>query len=125
LKKAFCHSSDSFLLKNIINLLKLIKMDNNQNQDQNINIQLNEMVAAGAYCNLALVNHSPSEFVLDFIQLMPGVQQAHVRSRVILAPLHAKRVLAALQQNIQNYEAQFGEIQEVEPFVVGGGNAQA
>jgi hypothetical protein len=100
-------------------------MDNNQNQDQNINIQLSEMVAAGAYCNLALVNHSPSEFVLDFIQLMPGVQQAHVRSRVILAPLHAKRVLAALQQNIQNYEAQFGEIQEVEPFVVGGGNAQA
>ena len=100
-------------------------MDNNQNQDQNINIQLNEMVAAGPYCNLALVNHSPSEFVLDFIQLMPGVQQAQVRSRVILAPLHAKRVLAALQQNIQNYEAQFGEIKEVEPFVVGAGNAQA
>lgn len=99
-------------------------MDNNQNQDQNINIQLNEMVAGGVYCNLALVNHSPSEFVLDFIQLMPGVQQAQVRSRVILAPLHAKRVLAALQQNVQNYEAQFGEIKEVEPFVVGGG-AQA
>ena len=100
-------------------------MDNTQSQDQNTNTPLNGMVAAGAYCNLALVNHSPSEFVLDFIQLMPGVPHAHVRSRVILAPLHAKRVLAALQQNIQNYEAQFGEIQEVEPFVVGGGNAQA
>ena len=101
-------------------------MDNNQNNDpNNINIQLNEMIAAEDYCNLALVNHSPSEFVLDFIQLMPGVQQAHVRSRVILAPLHAKRVLAALEQNIQNYEAQFGEIKEVEPFVLGGGNAQA
>ena len=101
-------------------------MDNNQNQDpNNINIQLNEVIAAGVYVNLALVNHSPSEFVLDFIQLMPGVQQAHVRSRVILAPLHAKRVLAALEQNIQNYEAQFGEIKEVEPFVVGAGNAQA
>lgn len=99
-------------------------MDNNQNQDQNINIQLNEVVAGGVYCNLALVNHSPSEFVLDFIQLMPGVQQAQVRSRVILAPLHAKRVLAALQQNVQNYEAQFGEIKDLEPFVVGGG-AQA
>ncbi|MEC5394781.1 DUF3467 domain-containing protein [Bergeyella sp. RCAD1439] len=98
-------------------------MDNNQNQDQNINIQLNEMVAAGVYCNLALVNHSPSEFVLDFIQLMPGVQQANVRSRVILAPLHAKRVLQALQQNIANYEQQFGEIKEVEPFVLGGNNA--
>ena len=101
-------------------------MDTNQNQEpNNINIQLNEMVAAGAYANLALVNHSPSEFVLDFIQIMPGVQQAQVRSRVILAPLHAKRVLAALQQNIQSYEQQFGEIKEVEPFVLGGNNAQA
>ncbi|MBP7173434.1 MAG: DUF3467 domain-containing protein [Cloacibacterium sp.] len=101
-------------------------MENNQNQDpNNINIELNEMVAAGVYANLALVNHSPSEFVLDFIQLMPGVQQAKVRSRVILAPLHAKRVMAALQQNITNYEQQFGEIKEVEPFVLGGNNAQA
>jgi hypothetical protein len=105
---------------------KLNKMDNNQNQDpNNINIELNEMVAAGVYANLALVNHSPSEFVLDFIQLMPGVQQAKVRSRVIVAPLHAKRVLAALQQNIANYEQQFGEIKEVEPFVLGGNNVQA
>ena len=59
-------------------------MDNNQNQDpNNINIQLNEMVAAGAYANLALVNPSPSDFVLDFILILPGVQQARVRSRVI------------------------------------------
>ncbi|GGG56862.1 MULTISPECIES: DUF3467 domain-containing protein [Epilithonimonas] len=101
-------------------------MDNNQNQDpNNINIELNEVVAAGVYVNLALVNHSPSEFVLDFIQLMPGVQQAKVRSRVIVAPLHAKRVLAALQQNVANYEQQFGEIKEVEPFVLGGNNVQA
>ena len=101
-------------------------MDNNQNQDpNNINIQLNEVIAAGVYVNLALVNHSPSEFVLDFIQLMPGVQQANVRSRVILAPLHAKRVLAALQQNITNYEQQFGEIKELEPFVVGQNTPQA
>lgn len=98
-------------------------MDNNQDQNQNnINIQLNEMVAQGVYCNLALVNNSPSEFVLDFIQMMPGVQQANVRSRVILAPLHAKRVLGALQQNIANYEQQFGEIKEVEPFVLGQNN---
>ncbi len=108
-----------------INIKTINKMDNNQNQDNNINIQLNEAVAMGAYCNLALVNHSPSEFVLDFIQLMPGVQQANVRSRVILAPLHAKRVLNALQQNIANYEQQFGEIKEVEPFVLGGNNVQA
>ena len=111
-----------------ISILKntIYKMDNNQNpQDGNINIQVNEMVASGVYCNLALVNHSPSEFVVDFIQLMPGVQQANVRSRVILAPLHAKRVLAALQQNVNNYEQQFGEIKEVEPFVLGGNNVNA
>lgn len=101
-------------------------MDNNQNQDpNNINIELNEAVAAGVYANLALVNHSPSEFVLDFIQLMPGVQQAKVRSRVILAPLHAKRILHALKQNVENYEKQYGEIKEVEPFVLGGNNPQA
>ena len=103
-------------------------MDNNQNQNQdpnNININLNEMIAAGVYCNLALVNHSPSEFVVDFIQMMPGVQQANVRSRVILAPLHAKRVMAALQQNIANYEQQFGEFKEMEPFVVGQNTPQA
>ncbi|MGS0749096.1 DUF3467 domain-containing protein [Halpernia sp. GG3] len=100
-------------------------MDINQNDNQdpnNININLNEIVAQGAYCNLALVNHSPSEFVVDFIQLMPGVQQANVRSRIILAPLHAKRVMAALQQNITSYEQQFGEIKELEPFVVGQNN---
>lgn len=97
--------------------------NNNQNQDpNNLNIQLNEAVAQGAYANLALVNHSPTEFVLDFIQMMPGVQQAQVRSRIILAPLHAKRVLNALQQNVANYEQQFGEIKEVEPFVVGQNN---
>ena len=98
-------------------------MDNNQNpQDGNINIELNEMVAAGVYSYLALINHSPSEFVMDFIQLMPGVQQANVRSRVILAPIHAKRVVQALQQNITSYEQQFGEIKEVEPFVLGQNN---
>ena len=104
-------------------------MDNNQNNNQdqnndpnNININLNEVVAAGVYCTLALVNHSPSEFVVDFIQMMPGVQQANVRSRVILAPIHAKRIMNALQQNIANYEQQYGQVKEVEPFVVGQNN---
>lgn len=101
-------------------------MDNNQNpQDGNINIELNEMVAAGVYSNLALINHSPSEFVMDFIQLMPGVQQAKVRSRVILAPIHAKKLLTALQQNVANFEQQFGEIKDNETFVLGQNNVQA
>lgn len=98
-------------------------MDNNQNQQEGLNIELNEAVASGVYSNLALVNHSPSEFILDFIQLMPGVQQAKVKSRVILAPLHAKRVLNALQQNIKAYEDQFGTIEELEPFVLGQNNS--
>lgn len=98
--------------------------NNNQNQDPNqqqgnMNINIDPMTAAGVYSNFAMVNHSPSEFILDFIQMMPGVPQAQVRSRVILAPLHAKRILTALQQNIANYEQNFGEIKEVEPFVLG------
>jgi len=97
-------------------------MDENQNQEGNINIELNEAVSTGVYSNLVLVNHSPTEFVLDFIQLMPGVQQAKVRSRVILAPLHAKRMLSAIEQNITSYEREFGEIKEVEPFVIGQNN---
>ncbi len=99
-------------------------MEENQNQ-QNINIELNEVVAQGIYSNLALVNHSPSEFVVDFIQLMPGVEQAKVKSRIILAPIHAKRVLSALAQNIQAFEQQYGEIKETEPFVLGKNDIQA
>lgn len=94
----------------------------NHNQDQQNQVIINEVVAAGVYSNWTMVNHSPSEFVLDFLQATPGVPQIPVRSRVILAPLHAKRLLAALQQNIAGYEQQFGEIKEVEPFVLGGEN---
>lgn len=94
----------------------------NHNQDQQNQVIINEVVAAGVYSNGTMVNHSPSEFVLDFLQATPGVPQIPVRSRVILAPLHAKRLLAALQQNIAGYEQQFGEIKEVEPFVLGGEN---
>jgi hypothetical protein len=78
-----------------------------QNQ---INIELTEEVAEGVYSNLAMIAHSNSEFVIDFIRLMPGVPKAKVKSRIVITPEHAKRLLAALKDNIEKYEAAFGPI---------------
>ncbi len=77
-----------------------------------INIELTEDVAQGVYSNLAVINHSVSEFVLDFITIMPGVQKAKVRSRIILTPQHAKKFLRALQENVRRFEAVHGAIKE-------------
>lgn len=86
--------------------------NNNNNQDfQNqINIELTEETAEGVYSNLAMIAHSNSEFVIDFIRLMPGVPKAKVKSRVIITPEHAKRLLLALKDNINKYEEVFGHI---------------
>lgn len=75
-----------------------------------LNIQLDEAVAHGIYSNLAVISHSPAEFVIDFIRVMPGVPKSPVKSRIIIAPEHAKRLLAALQDNIMKYEAANGFI---------------
>ena len=87
-------------------------MSDNKLQPQNpaINIELSEEIAEGIYSNLAIISHSNSEFVIDFIRLMPGVPKAKVKSRVIVTPEHAKRLLAALKDNIDKYEAAFGKI---------------
>jgi hypothetical protein len=85
-------------------------MDNNQ--QNNIEIALPEDVAFGIYSNYALVNKSESEFVVDFVQILPGVQQPSVKSRIILAPLHAKRLAATLNAQIDAYEQQCGIITE-------------
>ena len=74
-----------------------------QNNNQ-LNIELTEDVAEGVYANLAIITHSSSEFVLDFIRVMPGVPKARVKSRVVLTPEHAKRLLSALEDNIEKYE---------------------
>ncbi len=79
-----------------------------------INIELTEDVAEGVYANLAMVAHSNSEFVIDFIRLMPGVPKAKVKSRIVITPEHAKRLLAALNDNIQKYEDTFGPIKKSE-----------
>jgi hypothetical protein len=85
--------------------------DNNKNQQQ-LDIELPQDVASGIYSNLQLIQHSPTEFILDFIQIMPGVPKAQVKSRVILNPIHAKKLLAALQDNIKKYEMNNGVIED-------------
>ncbi len=76
-----------------------------------IDIELNEDVADGIYSNLAIISHSNSEFVIDFIRMLPGVPKAKVKSRIVLSPQHAKRLRMALSDNITKFETNFGEIQ--------------
>src|SRR4029079_11125406 len=103
-------------------------MEENQNQNQ-LNIELTEEVADGIYSNLAIITHSTSEFVIDFVKVMPGVPKAKVKSRILLTPQHAKRLMAALQDNISKYEAVNGAITQTEamglPLNFGGPAAQA
>ena len=87
-------------------------MEDNHLLDQQINVELPEEIAEGIYSNLAMIAHSNSEFVIDFIRLMPGVPKAKVKSRIIVTPDHAKRLLAALKENIEKYEAAFGKINQ-------------
>ena len=100
-------------------------------QKNEINIELKEEMAQGTYANLAVISHSPSEFVIDFVRIMPGMPKAQVKSRIILTPEHAKRLLNALQDNIKKYEDVFGNIKIRDggmppiPMTFGSGTAQA
>jgi hypothetical protein len=100
----------------------------NQNENQ-LNIELSEEIADGIYSNLAIITHSNSEFVVDFIKVMPGVPKAKVKSRIVLTPQHAKRLLAALAENVSKYEQVHGTIKQTEgiaiPMNFGGPTAQA
>lgn len=87
-------------------------MKDEKQQKNNINIELDEKVAEGTYVNLAIINHSVSEFVVDFINIMPGTPKAKVKSRIILTPQHAKRFMKALTENIKRFENKNGEIKE-------------
>ncbi|MFY0606339.1 MAG: DUF3467 domain-containing protein [Cyclobacteriaceae bacterium] len=79
-----------------------------------INIELSEETAEGVYANLAMIAHSSSEFVIDFIRLMPGVPKAKVKSRIVVTPEHAKRLLKALEDNIKKFENTHGSIKSIE-----------
>jgi uncharacterized protein (DUF1778 family) len=81
-------------------------------KDQSINVEIDEKTAEGIYSNLAVINHSASEFVVDFVSIMPATPKAKVKSRVILTPEHAKKLVKALQNNISNFESVHGEIKE-------------
>ena len=82
----------------------------NKPQANQIDIELTEDVADGIYSNLAIISHSNAEFIIDFVRMMPGVPKAKVKSRIILSPAHAKRLLMALRENVQKFENHFGEV---------------
>jgi len=101
-----------------------------QNQQPNqLNIEISEEVAEGDYANLAIITHSHAEFVIDFVNVMPGTPKSKVKSRIILTPQHAKRFMKALTENITRFESINGRIQDLEdvqiPMNFGGPTAQA
>jgi hypothetical protein len=105
-------------------------MENQENNANQLNIELSEEIAEGIYSNLAIITHSNSEFVIDFIKLMPGVPKAKVKSRIVLTPQHAKRLMKALKDNIGKFETVHGAIKDTEmptpiPMNFGGPTAQA
>ena len=85
-----------------------------QKKQNQLNIELDEDIADGIYSNLAIINHSVSEFVVDFVNIMPGRPKSKVKSRIILTPQHAKRLLKALADNVQRFESAHGEIKDYE-----------
>ncbi|MCX6228576.1 MAG: DUF3467 domain-containing protein [Bacteroidia bacterium] len=98
---------------------------------EQLNIELTEEIAQGTYSNLAIITHSPSEFVVDFVLAMPGIPKANVKSRIILTPEHAKRLMLAIQDNITKYESIHGPIQihegqvNIQPMTYSGPTGQA
>jgi ribonuclease BN (tRNA processing enzyme) len=103
-------------------------MEEQQNNSQ-LNIEISEEMADGSYANLAIITHSHAEFVIDFVSVMPNTPKSKVKSRVIFTPMHAKRFMKAMVENIQRYEAANGSIKDLEqieiPMNFGGPTAQA
>jgi len=105
--------------------------DSKKSKREELNIELDEEVGQGIYANLAVITHSSSEFIMDFIRLMPNVPKSKVKSRIILTPEHAKRMMKALQDNISKYEQQHGPIKNTGesgssiPMNFGGPTAKA
>ena len=97
--------------------------------EQQLNIELSEEMADGTYANLAIITHSFAEFVIDFVNVMPNVPKAKVKSRIVMTPQHSKRLMRALIDNIKRFEAQYGNIKDQEtptmPFNFGAPPAQA
>jgi hypothetical protein len=100
----------------MLNQINRAMAEDKKNKDNKgqINIELDEKVAEGIYSNLAIINHSVSEFVVDFVSIMPGIPKNKVKSRIILTPQHAKRLLKALGENVKRFENAHGEIKDYE-----------
>jgi hypothetical protein len=100
-----------------------------QQTPSQINIEISEEMSEGQYANLAIITHSHAEFVIDFVNVMPGTPKSKVKSRIILTPFHAKRFMKAMIENVKKFEAANGTIQDMEaleiPFTFGGPSAQA
>ncbi len=98
-------------------------------QPNQLNIEISEEIAEGLYANLAIITHSHAEFVVDFVNVMPGTPKSKVKSRIILTPQHAKRLMKALTENIAKFESVNGNIRDLEevnlPLNFGGPTAQA
>lgn len=104
-------------------------MNEQQPVPNQLNIEISEEMAEGTYANLAIITHSHAEFVIDFVNVMPGTPKSRVKSRIIFTPQHAKRFMKALTDNIQQYESMNGTIKDLEeiplPLNFGGPAAQA
>ena len=130
----FIESPESFLSLHckwfLTFAIQIRDMDQQQpQQPAQLNIEISEEVAEGNYANLAIITHSHAEFVIDFVNVMPGTPKSKVKSRIILTPQHAKRLMKALAENVGRYETTNGPIKDLEevqiPFNFGGPSAQA
>ena len=95
-------------------------MANEQNNQHKLEFELSPEVAQGQYANLAIIAHSTSEFILDFAAMLPGLQKAKVKSRIVLTPEHAKRLMLSLQENVARYEANVARIELIQPQIPSG-----
>ena len=98
-------------------------------QPNQLNIEISEEISEGIYANLVIITHSHAEFIVDFVNVMPGTPKSKVKSRIILTPTHAKRFMKAMIDNVKKFESSNGIIQDIEavelPFNFGGPTAQA
>ena len=117
------------LLKNTLPYICKNRIMEEQQNNNQLNIEISEEMSEGAYANLAIITHSHAEFVIDFISVMPNSPKSRVKSRIIFTPMHAKRFMKAMVENIQRFEASHGVIQDLEqieiPMNFGGPTAQA
>lgn len=124
-KELICISTFLYLLL----LFIISQMDIPKDQPNQLNIEISEEISEGVYANLAIITHSHAEFIVDFVNVMPGTPKSKVKSRIILTPTHAKRFMKAMIDNVKKFETVNGSIQDIEavelPFNFGGPTAQA